>query len=130
MNKSPLLPSNRKFGWLFAGIFSIAAIYFYLKQLTRSTTISLFLAVLFALITICRPSTFAPLNRAWFSLSLFLGSVISPIVLSIIFFALIVPVALITRLFSRDVLLLKKRQVSTYWIDKEAIEPESFKNQF
>jgi hypothetical protein len=72
----------------------------------------------------------APLNRAWFGLSLFLGKVVSPIVLSIIFFVLIAPVALITRLFGRDALLLKKRQASTYWVDKESIEPGSFKNQF
>lgn len=125
-----MLPSNQKFGWLFAGIFSIVAIYFYSKQSTWSVAASLFLAVLFALITICRPSIFGPLNRAWFTLSLFLGKVVSPIVLSIIFFVLIAPVAIITRLFGRDALLLKKRQVLTYWVDKESIEPESFKNQF
>ena len=87
-------------------------------------------AVIFALMTICIPTALAPLNRAWFALSLFLGKVVSPIVLSIIFFILIVPVAVTTRLFGRDTLLLKKRQVLSYWVDKESIEPESFKNQF
>jgi hypothetical protein len=61
---------------------------------------------------------------------LLLGKVVSPITLSIIFFVLIVPIAFITRLFGRDVLSLEKRQVSSYWVDKESLDPESFKNQF
>ena len=130
MNKNPILPSNQKFGWLFSMVFSIAAAYFYSKQSTWSVAASLFLALLFALITICRPRVFGPLNRSWFALGLFLGKVVSPILLSVIFFVLIAPVAIITRLFGRDALLLKKRQVSTYWVDKEPIEAESFKNQF
>ena len=87
-------------------------------------------AVIFVVVTIFIPTALTPLNRAWFALSLFLGKVVSPIVLSAIFFVLIVPVAVITRLFGRDALLLKKRQVSSYWVHKESIDPESFKNQF
>lgn len=124
------MPSNQKFGWLFAAIFAFGFGYFQLKHSHGWAIVSAFIAILFALLTICVPSSLAPLKRAWFALSLLLGKVVSPIVLSIIFFVLIAPVALITRLFGRDVLLLKKRQVSTYWVDKEAIEPESFKNQF
>ena len=124
------MPSNQKFGWLFAAIFALGFGYFQLKHSLGWAIVSAFLAILFALLTICFPTALAPLNRAWFALSLFLGKVISPIVLSIIFFVLIVPVALITRLFGRDALLLKKRQVSSYWVDKEPNEPDSFKNQF
>ncbi|MDF9789237.1 SxtJ family membrane protein [Polynucleobacter sphagniphilus] len=124
------MPSNQKFGWLFATIFAFGFGYFQLKHSLGWAIVSAFLAILFALLTICVPTALAPLNRAWFALSLFLGKVVSPIVLSIIFFILIVPVAFITRLFGRDALLLKRRQVSSYWVDKEPIESDSFKNQF
>jgi len=124
------MPSNQKFGWLFAAIFGLGFAYFQHKGSTGLAIVSLLAAVIFVLVTICIPTALAPLNRAWFALSLFLGKVVSPVVLSIIFFILIVPIAVITRLFGRDALLLKKRQVSSYWVDKESIDPESFKNQF
>jgi hypothetical protein len=124
------IPSNQKFGWLFAVIFGLGFAYFHHKNSSGLAIVSLVAAVIFSLVTIFIPTALAPLNRAWFGLSLFLGKVVSPIVLSIIFFVLIVPVAFITRLFGRDALSLKKRQVSSYWVDKEPIEPDSFKNQF
>ena len=124
------MSSNQKFGWLFTTIFGIGFGYFQSKHSLGCAIFSAFLATLFACVTLFHPSLLTPLNKAWFSLSLFLGKVVSPMVLSIIFFVLITPVALITRLVGRDVLLLKKRSVSSYWINKESIESESFKNQF
>lgn len=129
-NTATVIPSNRKFGWLFSAIFAIVFIYFQYHHSTWLAIVSLSFSGFFALITIFYPSVLSPLNKAWFALSLFLGRIVSPIVLSIIFFVLITPVALVTRLFRRDILLLKQRQVSSYWIDKEPIEPDSFKNQF
>jgi hypothetical protein len=129
-NNATVIPSNRKFGWLFSAIFAIVFIYFQYHHSTWLAIVSLSFSGFFALITIFYPSVLSPLNKAWFALSLFLGRIVSPIVLSIIFFVLITPVALVTRLFRRDILLLKQRQVSSYWIDKEPIEPDSFKNQF
>ncbi|QWE13510.1 hypothetical protein FD968_01690 [Polynucleobacter sp. AP-Titi-500A-B4] len=130
MNHTLNIPSNQKFGWLFAAIFAGASAFFQWKHSSLLAIVSIALSIIFALVTIFIPSALAPLNKAWFALSLFLGKVVSPIVLSTIFFVVIVPVALIGRLFGRDALLLKKRQVASYWVDKEPIEPDSFKNQF
>lgn len=129
-HSSENMPSNQKFGWLFAAIFAGAFAYFQWKHSLGLAIASIVLSILFALVTIFIPSALAPLNKAWFALSLFLGKVVSPIVLSIIFFVVIVPPAFIGRLFGRDALLLKKRQVPSYWVDKEPIEADSFKNQF
>ncbi len=124
------MPSNKKFGYLFTAIFIICATYFLWKNSLAWAIVSVFLAALFILAIVCAPKVLEGLNRVWVGLSLKLGKVVSPIVLSLIFFFLITPVALITRVLGRDVLLVKKRQVSSYWIDKESIAPESFKNQF
>ncbi len=45
---------------------------------------------------------------------------------------IITPIALITKLFGRDELRIKKGRVSSYWIDRIPTRPdsESFKNQF
>ncbi len=124
------MPSNQKFGWLFSAIFTAGFGYSQWTHSPKWAIISASLAVLFILLTICAPAVLAPFNKVWFALGLFLGKVVSPIVLSIIFFILITPVAMVTRFFGRDALLIKKREVSTYWVEKESIDPESFKNQF
>lgn len=125
-----VMPSNQKFGWLFTAIFTFGFIYFLRQPFIWLAYTSAVLSILFALLTILIPSALAPLNRAWLTLGVMLGRVVSPIILSIIFFALITPIALFTRAFGRDALLIKKRQVSSYWLDKEPIEQDSFKNQF
>lgn len=62
-----------------------------------------------------------------------LGKIVSPIVLGVMFFLMITPIALLMRIKGRDVLgLRRKKNVSTYWIARAAAEPSaaSFKNQF
>lgn len=61
-----------------------------------------------------------------------LGKIVSPIVLGIIFFLLISPVALVTRAFGRDALRLKAAETGSLWITRTppGPDPESFKNQF
>jgi hypothetical protein len=127
-NKS--LPSNKKFGALFTCIFAAVFIYFYWLSPSDLSSVFAVVAIIFAIVTIFASSLLAPFNKAWFSLSLLMGKFVSPIVLGIIFFLLITPVAIITRLFGRDELLIKKREVPSYWIEKEAIDPDSFKDQF
>jgi hypothetical protein len=65
-------------------------------------------------------------------LGLFLGRFVSPIVLGILFFIVITPVAIATRLAGRDALKLRKQDVDSHWIDRKppGPEPESFKEQF
>ena len=48
------------------------------------------------------------------------------------FFVLITPVAVIARRLGRDELKLRPRQVTSYWVDREATaaQTESFKHQF
>ena len=90
----------------------------------------LLLAIFFLLLTLLVPTILTPLNKAWFGLSILLGRVVSPITLSIIFFILITPVAIVNRIAGRDALLIKKRRVSSYWVGKDPIEANSFFNQF
>ncbi|QWE06953.1 SxtJ family membrane protein [Polynucleobacter sp. JS-JIR-5-A7] len=124
------MPSNEKFGWVFSVIFIVTSTYFFGKQTAVPAIASLILAILFVLTTSFTPIILAPLNKAWFLLGLYLGRVVSPIILSFIFFLLVTPVALITQQLGMDPLRLKRRQVSSYWIEKEPLAAYSFKNQF
>jgi len=86
----------------------------------------------FSVATLLSPQLLAPLNRLWYGLGVLLGKIISPIVLGLIFFVLITPVSLVTRLFGRDELKMKKRNVESYWVDRSPPGPpsDSFKNQY
>ena len=128
----PKLPTNRKFGWFFAAVFSAVAAYAFWRGWNTVSLVNLIAAILFAVATLLSPQLLAPLNRLWYALGMLLGKIVSPIVLGIIFLVLITPVSLVTRLFGRDELKMKKRSVATYWIDRSPPGPPSgsFKNQY
>ena len=59
----------------------------------------------------------------------FLGKIISPIIMGIIFFLVVTPTGLLMKVFRKDVLNLKFNNNKSYWIEKKG--PKSImKNQF
>jgi len=133
-NLNATLPSNKKFGWFFSVIFFLCFGYLYWNTYFLFSYFVLIISISFATITFFSPKFLTSLNYLWYRFGLLLGLIISPIVLGIIFFALITPVSLIIRLFGRDVLQLKNKKisVSSYWVDRDpkGIHPDSFKDQF
>ncbi len=84
------------------------------------------------LVTAFLPSLLTPFNKAWFLLGQVLGKLVSPIVLGVIFFGVLTPVAFVLRVLGRDELRVKRQPVASYWIDRVPPGPagDSFKNQF
>lgn len=127
------LPSERHFGLLMV-ITSICLCGVAYFGHWGSLSIKIFLAIgaIFGLVTLIIPRALAPLNQFWFQIGLLLGKFVSPIVLGIMFFGLLTPVALISRILGRDILNLRRRNVQSYWIKRAPDEPnpDSFKNQF
>lgn len=128
------LPSERSFGLLFALIFCALSTYGALyKNWPQFLVIVLFVVGIgLLLISICMPRILTPLNRGWFWLGQMLGKIVSPVVLGLIFFLLLTPIALIGKVIGRDELKLKKRKTDSYWVDRKPSESfsDSFKNQF
>ena len=60
----------------------------------------------------------SPLNKIWFKFGIFLGKIISPIVMGIVFFIVVTPIVLLMRLLKKDLLNLKFTNEHSYWIDK------------
>ena len=130
---TPQLPSNKKFGLLFFGIFLALALYAnYKNEATLIIALLLLTSGFFLVSSFFYQTLLTPLNKAWFMLGLALGKVVSPIVLGIIFFGLITPIALIARLMGRDELKLRRPKKSTYWSEpiSSSSDVDSFKNQF
>ena len=133
MHSPQNLPSNRNFGLLFAGVFALLSAYAAYQNAEAFKVYGWLIAgIVVGLVAIAAPGLLAPLNKAWMKLGELMGRVVSPLVLGVIFFVLITPVALVTRLFGRDELRLKKADASSYWIDRAPPGPagDSFKNQF
>lgn len=90
----------------------------------------LVLSVIFLILGLLNSILLYPLNLAWFKFGLFLGKIISPIIMGIIFFLVVTPIGLLMRLLGKDVLNLKlNKKEGSYWIEK--VGPKSkMKNQF
>ena len=120
--------SNRSFGIVFFIVFLIVAIY----PLINNGEIrlwSLIISLIFLFLGLLNSKILNPLNKLWFRFGIFLGKVISPLIMGIIFFLVVTPIGLLMRLLNKDLLNLKFKNTSTYWIEKN--EPKSkMKNQF
>ena len=125
------LPSNRKFGFFFTFVFAVAAAYFYYSANVSWAYLFIAAASIFLLITLIRSDALLPLNKLWMRFGILLGMIVSPIVLGIIFFGLLTPIATFMRLSGRDELRLKFNKKASHWISRnEPIKSESFKHQF
>ena len=126
------LPSNRVFGLFFAGVFAAFGLYKYLHDSTTIASISALFSVGFLGVTYLARDLLTPLNRLWMRFGLLLSKIVSPIVLGVLFFGLITPVAVVTRIFKRDELRLKKTAADSHWRHRDPAgpAPESFANQF
>lgn len=129
----PSPPANRKFGLLFSGIFAFLSAYAAYRGVDRIAVYCLIGAGVFTgLAAVAVPRKLTLFNVAWMKLGELMGRVVSPLFLGITFFVLITPVAMVSRLFGRDELRLKRNNTESYWINRIPPGPagDSFKNQF
>ena len=122
------ISSNRSFGIVFFVVFLLIALY----PLINSEGIkiwSLLISLIFLILGLLNSKILTPLNKLWSKFGIFLGKIISPIIMGIMFFLVVTPIGLIMRLFGKDVINLKFDSNKSYWIEKT--EPKSnMKNQF
>ncbi len=122
------ISSNRSFGIVFFIVFLIIALYpLIFGGEIRIWSISI--SLIFLILGLLNSNVLTPLNKIWFKFGIALGKMISPIVMGIIFFLVVTPIAITMRLLRKDVLNLKYNKEKSYWIEKNG--PKSkMKNQF
>ena len=122
------LPSNKNFGFVFFIVFLIIALY----PLLNSEEIriwSIAVSLIFLILAWMNSQILTPLNKLWFHFGIFLGKLISPVIMGVIFFLVVTPIGLIMRILGKDLLNLKFNKNKSYWIKKD--DPKSdMKNQF
>ena len=90
---------------------------------------SLIIASIFLILGLINSKILTPFNIVWFKFGIFLGKIVSPLVMGVIFFFVVTPTAIIMRLFKKDLLNLKYNNSKSYWIKKDEIKSK-MKNQF
>jgi hypothetical protein len=120
--------SNKSFGLVFFVVFFLIALY----PLVNNQNIgfwSLSISFVFLILGLMNSKILTPLNKLWFKLGIFLGKIISPFIMGMIFFLVVTPIGFIMRILGKDLLNLKYNNNKSYWIEKN--EPKSkMKNQF
>ncbi len=120
--------SNKSFGTVFFIVFTLIGLYPLLKG-GNLNIISILIGIIFLIFGILNSRFLTPLNKIWFKFGLLLGQIISPVVMGIIFFLVVTPIAFIMRILGKDVLRLKKKSDNSYWIKKTDLKSK-MKNQF
>ena len=69
--------------------------------------IFIILAIIFLVVAMTYPLIFQPFARFWFALSTALGTVVSRIILTVLFFVIVLPIGLVRRALGKDAMQMK-----------------------
>ena len=120
--------SNKGFGIVFFVVFFLISIWPILND-DGIRIWSLTISLIFLILGIINSNLLTPLNLIWFRFGLSLGKIVSPIVMGLVYFFVVTPTGLIMKLFKKDLIMLKKNNKKTYWIEEKKSE-SNMKNQF
>ena len=128
-NSKIKISSNRSFGLVFFVVFLIVALW-PLKYEGDIRLWSLALSIIFFILGVLNSKLLTPLNKLWFKFGIFLGVIVSPIVMGIVYFIVVTPIGLFMRFSGKDLLKMSKvKNKSTHWIKRDK-QNSRMKKQF
>lgn len=131
MNKKIKVSSNKSFGIVFFIFFLLIALYPLINN-EDFRIWAIVISIIFLILGLIDSSILTPFNLLWFKFGMLLGRIISPIIMSLIFFAVVTPLAILAKIVKKDFLNLDKEKNlkrKTYWEKKEKYN-NSMKDQF
>mgnify|MGYP006085204291 FL=1 len=132
LNKSKIkISSNRSFGIVFFTVFIIIGLWPLLND-NQIRVWSILIGTIFLVLGLMKSNLLTPLNKIWFKFGLILGSIISPIVMGLVFFMIVTPTSFLMKLLNKDLLNNKfDEKRNSYWINKSDEKNKStMKQQF
>jgi len=127
-NSNIKIGSNKSFGIVFFVFFFIVSL-FPLFDGGNIRIWSLIISIIFLILGILNSKILTPFNQVWFKFGILLGRLVSPVVMGVIFFAIVTPTSIIMMVLQKNLLNLKKSNKKTYWIERSKIKSK-MKNQF
>ncbi|MBI3557232.1 MAG: hypothetical protein HY074_13295 [Deltaproteobacteria bacterium] len=131
-NEEVPVTSDRVFGLVFTTLFLIVGALPLRHQLPPRWW-AFVLAGAFLVASVAIPGALQTLNRGWTRFSLLLQKITNPVVMGILFYALITPMALVMKILGKDPLSLGlNSKIESYWIERKSAEPlsETMRRQF
>ena len=111
LSKNIKIASNRSFGLVFFVVFFIISLWS-LKSQGDVRIWALVLSLIFLILGILNSRFLTPLNKLWFKFGILLGSIVSPIVMGIVFFLVVTPIGIIMRFLGKDLLRINKNKLN------------------
>ncbi len=90
-------------------------------------------SILFLSLSFIYPLLLKPVQKLWMSLAVLLGWLMTRVILIILFYLVVTPIALLAKLCGKDFLNTKlDRNAKSYWITRKDVTPDkkSYENQF
>jgi hypothetical protein len=124
--------SDRSFGYTFSFVFLLVGLWPWIRHGGDIRYWSLALSSVFLWVGYFVPSKLSLFNYYWSRFGFLLHKIVSPIIMSLLFYCAVTPMALVIRLLGKDLLNLRKNSSSTYWISRTPPGPTSgtMKNQY
>ena len=116
--KKKSINSNKSFGILFFVVFFLYGIWPILSS-NEIRIWSLSMGIIFLILGLLNSKLLTPFHNLWLKFGTLLGSIVSPIVMFLVYFVFITPLAVIIRLFGKDLLRKKFNKSPSYWIKRE-----------
>ena len=119
----------KNFGYTFFVIFTFLNFYLYYNNGLINYFL-IIIALIFLFLTLFKPNLLRLPSLYWEKFGFFLGRFFSPIILTIVYILTILPVNIILRIFSVDLISSKASNLKkSYWINREK-KKINFRNQF
>ena len=114
----------RQFGWVFGGALAVISGLAWYKD-SPAFLYLLGGGALIALTGTILPRALRYLYFVWMTIGLILGTIMTALILTIVFVVAIIPIGLVMKLIGRDPMNRKlDREAPTYWIPKEPHGPD------
>lgn len=81
------------------------------------------IATVFMILGLAVPFVLKPIHKAWMTISIILGWIMTRVILSILFYLVVTPTSWLARLFGKQFLDLKiDKNARSYWIPKKELK--------
>jgi hypothetical protein len=124
--------SDRSFGLVFAAAFIVVGLWPLLSEHSPRYW-ALLLACVFSILAALAPWILRPLNMLWGRFGALLHRIVAPLVMSVVFFLVVTPLAWAMRILGKDPLRLRSHEnEKSYWIKRQppGPDPQTMKRQF
>jgi len=121
------ISSNRSFGVTFSIFFLLLSLYFFFKNEKIYYSL-IIISLIFLTLGILKSKILTNPNKIWVMFGEKLGFIIAPIIMALVYFTVVTPIALILKICGKDVLNIKNKKAQTYWVNKKNIN--SMKKQY